>query len=88
MQHLINEKVYLRQTADSSYHKSNVKLIETSSAFINISEKVNKLQSLLKTRVLHEDMLIYLLGMQPILYQGVVYVSKTKKGLLTQYINI
>ena len=86
MQCLINEEVYLRQTADSSDPKSKVKSIDISSEFINISEKASRLPALLKTGVLDKDVLIYILGMKPIWYQG--KNCKNEKYLLTQHIKI
>ena len=79
MQRPINEDVHLRNTFDPNYHTGKVKPIDVSSNFNETTSKVDKLQTLLKTRVLDKDVLDYHPGMQQILYQRMIYGVNTKR---------
>lgn len=79
IQQPINNEIHLGQTLDLSDNTHKVKWINYSSNFNSITEKMAKLQMLLKQGIIDKDLLRYLPVIRKIAYHGMIYEVKTKK---------
>ena len=79
MKRPINDEIHLGQTVDPVNNTQKVKSVDYSSDFNDVTEKMTKLQRLLKDRIIDQYLPKYLPGMPPLAYQGMIYTVKTKK---------
>ena len=82
MQHPISDEIHLAQTVTLTHNTKKLKLVDYSTDFNDVTDKVTKLQRLLKDGIADKDILKYLSGMFPLAYQGMVCTVKMKQGLL------
>ena len=82
MQHPISEEIHLAQTVNLAHNTKKLKSVDYSTDFNDITDKVTKLQRLLKDGIADKDVVKYLSEMFPLAYQGMICTVKMKQDLL------
>ena len=78
----INNNVHLAQAVTPRSHSgSGIKLIHISTDFNEITKKIGKLNRLLKSGMVDEDVTWCLPGIDRLRYQGLIYFEKTTRDL-------
>lgn len=73
MQRPIFDDVYLEQFVKLAENTNGVKSVDKVADFKNVTQKVGKLQRLMKVSAIDENLMKYLPNMAELAYQGLVF---------------
>ena len=73
MQRPIFDDVYLEQFVKLAENTNGVKSVDKVADFKNVTQKVGKLQKLMKLSAIDENLIKYLPNMAELAYQGLVF---------------
>lgn len=73
MQRPIFDDVYLEQFVKLAENTNGVKSVDKVADFKNVTQKVGKLQRLMKVSAIDENLIKYLPNMAELAYQGLVF---------------
>ena len=76
----ISDDVHLGQSVNPAENTDAVKSVDYVADFKNVSEKVGKLQKLVKVGVMDGNLIKYLPSMAELAYQGLVYNIEKKSS--------